>query len=211
MTRLIDAIEAMGEWDDTLFIYVTGDNGASAEGRIHGTWSLPALQNGQEEDPEFLLEHIDDFGTVRSECHYNVGWAWALDAPFQWMKQVASHFGGTRNGLAVSWPRHITDVGGLRDQFHHVIDLAPTIIAAAGIEAPTMVNGIEQMPVEGQAMLASFTDPGADGRRTQYFEMMGNRGIYHDGFMASCFHGKVPWVRFGSVRQRLFSSNLITE
>ena len=199
VARLIDAIEAMGEWEDTLFIYVTGDNGASAEGRIHGTWSLPALQNGQEEDPEFLLEHIDDFGTVRSECHYNVGWAWALDAPFQWMKQVASHFGGTRNGLAVSWPRHITDVGGLRDQFHHVIDLAPTIIAAAGIEAPTMVNGIEQMPLEGQSMLASFTDPGADGRRTQYFEMMGNRGIYHDGFMASCFHGKVPWVRFGSV------------
>ena len=199
VARLIDAIEAMGEWEDTLFIYVTGDNGASAEGRIHGTWSLPALQNGQEEDPEFLLEHIDDFGTVRSECHYNVGWAWALDAPFQWMKQVASHFGGTRNGLAVSWPRHITDVGGLRDQFHHVIDLAPTIIAAAGLEAPTMVNGIEQMPVEGQSMLASFTDPGADGRRTQYFEMMGNRGIYHDGFMASCFHGKVPWVRFGSV------------
>ena len=112
VARLIDAIEAMGEWDDTLFIYVTGDNGASAEGRIHGTWSLPALQNGQEEDPEFLLEHIDDFGTVRSECHYNVGWAWALDAPFQWMKQVASHFGGTRNGLAVSWPRHITDAGG---------------------------------------------------------------------------------------------------
>ena len=198
VARLIDAIEAMGEWDDTLFIYVTGDNGASAEGRIHGTWSLPALQNGQEEDPEFLLEHIDDFGTVRSQCHYNVGWAWALDAPFQWMKQVASHFGGTRNGLAVSWPRHITDAGGLRDQFHHVIDLAPTILAAAGIEAPVMVNGIEQMPVEGQSMLALFTDPGVDGRRTQYFEMMGNRGIYHDGFMASCFHGKVPWVRFGS-------------
>jgi arylsulfatase len=198
VARLIDALDAMGEWEDTLFIYVTGDNGASAEGRIHGTWSLPALQNGHEEDPEFLLEHIDDFGTERSECHYNVGWAWALDAPFQWMKQVASHFGGTRNGLAVSWPRRITDAGGLRDQFHHVIDLAPTILAAAGIESPAMVNGIEQMPVEGQSMLASFTDPGADGRRTQYFEMMGNRGIYHEGFMASCFHGRVPWIRFAS-------------
>ncbi len=111
VARLIEAIEAMGEWEDTLFVYITGDNGASAEGRIHGTWSLPALQNGAEEDPEFLLEHIDDFGTVRSECHYNVGWAWALDAPFQWMKQVASHFGGTRNGLAISWPRRITDAG----------------------------------------------------------------------------------------------------
>jgi len=198
VARLIDAIEAMGEWEDTLFVYVTGDNGASAEGRIHGTWSLPALQNGAGEDPEFLLEHLDDFGTERSECHYNVGWAWALDAPFQWMKQVASHFGGTRNGLAVSWPRHITDAGGLRDQFHHVVDIAPTILAAAGVEQPTHVDGIEQMPVEGMSMLGAFDDPAVDGRRTQYFEMMGNRGIYHDGFMASCFHGRVPWVRFGS-------------
>ncbi|HJM72254.1 MAG: arylsulfatase [Acidimicrobiales bacterium] len=199
VARLIDALEGIGEWENTLFIYVTGDNGASAEGRIDGTWSLPALQNGFEEDPEFLLQHINDFGTEHSECHYNVGWAWALDAPFQWMKQVASHFGGTRNGLAVSWPRRITDAGAIRDQFHHVIDLAPTILAAAGIEPPTSVNGIDQMPIEGQSMLASFTDPGVEGRRTQYFEMMGNRGIYHEGFMASCFHGRLPWIRFGSV------------
>ncbi len=198
VARLIDAIDAMGEWEDTLFVYVTGDNGASAEGRIHGTWSLPALQNGVEEDPEFLLEHLDDFGTERSECHYNVGWAWALDAPFQWMKQVASHFGGTRNGLAVSWPRRITDAGALRDQFHHVVDIAPTILAAAGVAMPTHVDGIEQMPVEGMSMLGAFDAPDVEGRRTQYFEMMGNRGIYHEGFMASCFHGRVPWVRFGS-------------
>ena len=199
VARLIEAIDAMGEWENTLFVYITGDNGASAEGRIHGTWSLPALQNGAEEDPEFLLEHIDDLGTVRSECHYNVGWAWALDAPFQWMKQVASHFGGTRNGLAISWPRRITDAGGLRTQFHHVIDLAPTILEAAGIEAPAWVNGIRQMPIEGTSMAYTFGDPDvASARRTQYFEMMGNRGIYHDGFMASCFHGRVPWVRFGS-------------
>ena len=199
VARLIEAIEAMDEWENTLFVYITGDNGASGEGRIHGTWSLPALQNGAEEDPEFLLEHIDDFGTVRSECHYNVGWAWALDAPFQWMKQVASHFGGTRNGLAISWPRRITDAGGLRTQFHHVIDLAPTILEAVGIKAPTWVNGIQQMPIEGTSMAYSFGDPdAASERRTQYFEMMGNRGIYHDGFMASCFHGRVPWVRFGS-------------
>jgi arylsulfatase len=115
------------------------------------------------------------------------------------MKQVASHFGGTRNGLAISWPRRITDAGGLRTQFHHVIDLAPTILEAAGIEAPTWVNGIRQMPIEGTSMGYSFGDPdAASERRTQYFEMMGNRGIYHDGFMASCFHGRVPWVRFGS-------------
>jgi len=115
------------------------------------------------------------------------------------MKQVASHFGGTRNGLAISWPRRITDAGGLRTQFHHVIDLAPTILEAAGIEAPTSVNGIQQMPIEGTSMGYTFGDPDvASARRTQYFEMLGNRGIYHDGFMASCFHGRVPWVRFGS-------------
>jgi arylsulfatase len=200
VARLIEAIEAMDEWEDTLFVYVTGDNGASAEGGIDGTWSLPALQNGVQEDPEFLLEHIDDFGTDRSLCHYNVGWAWALDAPFQWMKQVASHFGGTRNGLAISWPRRITDGGGLRTQFHHVIDLAPTILEAAGVEVPASVDGIEQMPIEGTSMGYTFGDPEATGtRRTQYFEMMGNRGIYHDGFMASCYHGRMPWVRFGSM------------
>ena len=198
--RLMDAIEAMGEWDDTLFVYVTGDNGASGEGRIHGTWSLPALQNGVDEDPEFLLDHIDDFGTVRSECHYNVGWAWAMDAPFQWMKQVASHFGGTRNAMAVSWPRRITDGGGLRSQFHHVIDLAPTILEVAGIQPPSTVNGIPQWPIEGTSFAYSFDSGEVPGtRRTQYFEMLGNRGIYHDGFMASCFHGRVPWVRFASV------------
>lgn len=194
--RVLDAIERLGLDDDTLVIYLTGDNGASAEGTIHGAWSAPSFQNGVHEDPEWLLEHLDDFGTARCENHYNVGWAWALDAPFQWTKQVASHFGGTRNGLAVRWPRHIADQGGLRSQFHHVIDLAPTIYAAAGIVPPERVNGIEQMPLHGTSMTYTFDQPEAPStRRTQYFEILGNRAMYHDGWIASCFHGRLPWIR----------------
>ena len=194
--RVLDAIERLGLDDDTLVIYLTGDNGASAEGTIHGAWSAPSFQNGVHEDPEWLLEHLDDFGTARCENHYNVGWAWALDAPFQWTKQVASHFGGTRNGLAVRWPRHIADQGGLRSQFHHVIDLAPTIYAAAGITPPEKVNGIEQMPLHGTSMAYTFDQPDSPStRRTQYFEILGNRAMYHDGWIASCFHGRLPWIR----------------
>ncbi len=114
--RVLDAVDALGVGDDTLVIYLTGDNGASAEGTIHGAWSAPSFQNGVHEDPEWLLAHMDDFGSARCENHFNVGWAWALDAPFQWMKQVASHFGGTRNALAVSWTNGTADAGGLRDQ-----------------------------------------------------------------------------------------------
>ena len=194
--RVIDAIEGLGQWDNTLFIYICGDNGASAEGTLHGAWSSPAFQNGVPEDPEWLLDHIDDFGTERCENHYNVGWAWALDTPFQWMKQVASHFGGTRNGMAISWPRGITRAGEQRSQFHHVIDIAPTILDAAGIDAPLRVNGIEQRPIEGVSMRYSFAEPEAPSRRTtQYFEMFGNRAVYQDGWIASCFHGRVPWIR----------------
>ncbi|WP_322861474.1 arylsulfatase [Mycobacterium europaeum] len=196
VARVIDAVDASGQWDNTLFIYLCGDNGASAEGTLHGAWSSPAFQNGMPEDPEWLLAHIADFGTPRCENHYNVGWAWALDAPFQWMKQVASHFGGTRNGLAISWPRGIAAAGEQRSQFHHVIDIVPTILEAAGIEMPTCVNGVEQKPVEGVSMRYSFDDPAAAGRRTtQYFEIFGNRAVYHDGWIASCFHGRLPWVR----------------
>ncbi len=196
--RVIEAIDDIGAGDDTLIIYLTGDNGASAEGTIHGAWSAPSFQNGIPEEPEWLLEHMDDFGTERCENHFNVGWAWALDAPFQWMKQVASHFGGTRNGLAISWPNGIADAGGLRSQFHHVIDLAPTILAAAGIESPASVNGVEQMDIHGVAMNYSFDLENASTpseRLTQYFELLGNRAIYHDGWIASCFHGRVPWNR----------------
>jgi arylsulfatase len=139
---------------------------------------------------------MDDFGTDRCENHFNVGWAWALDSPFQWMKQVASHFGGTRNGLAVSWPNGFRSNGELRDQFFHVIDLVPTILEAAGVPAPTHVNGIEQLPMAGVAMNYTFDDAMAEERHiTQYFEILGNRAIYHDGWVAACFHGRLPWIR----------------
>ena len=206
--RVIDTVDDLGLADDTLVVYVTGDNGASAEGTIHGAWSAPSFQNGIHEDPEWLLDHIDDFGSARCENHFNVGWAWALDAPFQWMKQVASHFGGTRNGMAMSYPARQQPArsggaaaGGLRAQFHHVIDIAPTILEAAGIEPPAEVGGVAQMPVHGSSMLYTFDQAAADveaapsPRTTQYFEILGNRGIYHDGWMASCFHGRVPWIR----------------
>jgi len=194
--RIIDAIEELGVWENTVFMYIVGDNGASAEGTIHGAWSCPSYQNGFPEDPEWLLEHMDDFGSPACENHFNVGWAWALDAPFQWTKQVASHFGGTRNAMAVSWPARIRDVGAMRPQFHHVIDVAPTILEAAGIPQPTSVNGVAQEPIEGTSMLYSFEDgKAASTHRTQYFEILANRGIYHDGWIASCFHGRVPWQR----------------
>jgi len=197
--RLLDAVEDLGIAENTLFIYITGDNGASAEGTIHGAWSAPSFQNGIPEDPEWLLEHMDDFGSARCENHYNVGWAWALDSPFQWMKQVASHFGGTRNAMALSWPSRIADNGTLRTQFHHVVDVMPTILAAAGIEMPTHVNGLEQLPINGVSMLYTLDAPQAESlRTTQYFEMFGNRALYHDGWIASCYHGRVPWNRFGS-------------
>ncbi|MEY3691469.1 MAG: hypothetical protein RJB57_1125 [Actinomycetota bacterium] len=200
MGRLLDALDDMGESDNTLFIYITGDNGASAEGTVHGAWSAPSFQNGFPEDPEWLLERIDDFGTARCENHYNLAWAWALDSPFQWFKQVASHFGGTRNGMALRWPSRIPDPGGLRTQFHHVTDIYPTLLAAAGIEAPARVNGIEQMDIDGVSMLPVLDSADApEEHHTQYFEMFGNRAIYHDGWVAACFHGRVPWKRFDSM------------
>ncbi|MEY4081453.1 MAG: hypothetical protein RL430_1883, partial [Actinomycetota bacterium] len=185
---------------NTLFIYITGDNGASAEGTVNGAWSAPSFQNGMPEDPEWLLEHMDDFGSARCENHYNLAWAWALDSPFQWMKQIASHFGGTRNAMAVQWPRRIKDAGALRSNFHHITDIFPTLLEAAGIEAPSHVNGLPQMDIDGVSMVPVFTDASApENHITQYFEMFGNRAMYHDGWIASCFHGRVPWKRFDSV------------
>ena len=194
--RIIESIQALGQWDNTIFMYIVGDNGASAEGTLHGAWSCPSYQNGFPEDPQWLLDHIDDFGTAACENHYNVGWAWALDAPFQWTKQVASHFGGTRNAMAVSWPNGIKDAGGLRTQFHHVIDIVPTILDAANISAPESVNGVTQEPIEGVSMLYSFEDAQKpSNHRTQYFEILADRAIYHEGWVAACFHGRVPWER----------------
>ncbi len=194
--RVIDALDDLEIADNTLVIYITGDNGASAEGTIHGAWSAPSFQNGVPEDPEWLLERIDDFGTAKCENHFNVGWAWALDSPFQWMKQVASHFGGTRNALAISWPKKIKSTKELRSQFHHVIDIAPTIYEVAGITPPDFVNGIEQSPIHGTSMRYSFDSAGAPSTHTsQYFEILGNRAIYENGWIASCFHGRLPWIR----------------
>ena len=198
--RIVAAIQDLSVWENTLFIYIVGDNGASAEGTLHGAWSAPSFQNGFPEDPEWLLAHMDDFGSPRCENHYNVGWAWGLDAPFQWMKQVASHFGGTRNATVVAWPKEIKDAGGLRSQFHHVIDIMPTILEAAGIAAPDAVNGVPQQPLEGVSMAYTFADKDVASRHTtQYFEILGNRAIYHDGWIASCFHGRVPWIRSKSM------------
>jgi arylsulfatase len=198
--RLLDALDELGIADDTFVVYLTGDNGASAEGTEHGAWSAPSFQNGVPEDPEWILARMTDFGTARCENHYNLAWAWALDAPFQWMKQVASHFGGTRNAIAVRWPSRLRDAGGLRTQFHHVTDLYPTILAAAGIEPPRAVHGIAQMPLHGVSMLPAMDDATApETHHTQYFELFGNRAIYHDGWIASCFHGRLPWRRFDSV------------
>ena len=198
--RLLDALDEMGETDNTLFIYITGDNGASSEGTVHGAWSAPSFQNGVPEDPEWLLEHMDDFGTAECENHYNLAWAWALDSPFQWMKQIASHFGGTRNAMALQWPARLKDKGELRSQFHHITDIFPTLLDAAGISAPARVNGIEQMDIDGVSMIPSMLDSSApETHSTQYFEMFGNRAIYNDGWIASCFHGRVPWKRFESM------------
>ncbi|MBP8293535.1 MAG: arylsulfatase, partial [Caldilineaceae bacterium] len=198
--RIVAAIQDLDVWENTLFIYIVGDNGASAEGTIHGAWSAPSFQNGFPEDPEWLLAHMDDFGSPRCENHFNVGWAWGLDAPFQWMKQVASHFGGTRNATVVSWPKGIQDAGGLRSQFHHVVDIMPTVLEAAGIEPPDVVNGVAQKLLEGVSMAYSFADKAAPSRHTtQYFEILGNRALYHDGWIASCFHGRVPWIRSQSM------------
>jgi arylsulfatase len=196
IARVIDALDDLNIAENTLVVYITGDNGASAEGTIHGAWSAPSFQNGVPEDPEWLLDHIDDFGTARCENHFNVGWAWALDSPFQWMKQVASHFGGTRNAIAISWPKNIKAAGELRTQFHHVIDIAPTIYEIAGIEAPEFVNGIKQMPIHGTSMTYSFESASSPStHKTQYFEILGNRAMYHEGWIASCFHGRLPWIR----------------
>lgn len=198
--RLLGSLDEMGVTDNTLFIYITGDNGASAEGTVNGAWSAPSFQNGLPEDPDWLLAHMDDFGTARCENHYNLAWAWALDAPFQWMKQVASHFGGTRNAMAVQWPKRIVDKGALRSNFHHVTDIFPTVLEAAGIQAPAAVNGLTQMPIDGVSMLPTMMSAAApENHHTQYFEMFGNRAIYHDGWIASCYHGRVPWKRFDSV------------
>ena len=195
--RLLDSLRSSGELDNTLVMYIVGDNGASAEGGLEGTFSEIASLMGVQLGLQSSIERIDEIGGPSSEPHVPVGWAWAMNAPFQWTKQVASHFGGTRNPMVVHWPNGIKAKGELREQFHHVIDVVPTILEAAGIPEPTQVNGIAQKPIEGVSMMYSF-DGGKveDRRKTQYFEMATNRAIYHDGWVACSKYG-LPWETAG--------------
>jgi arylsulfatase A-like enzyme len=197
--RVLDAIEDLGVLENTIVYYIIGDNGASAEGTVNGAFNEMANFNGMAalETPGFMLSKMDEFGTPSSYNHYAVGWAWAMDTPFQWTKQVASHWGGTRNGTIVHWPKGIAEKGGLRSQFTHVIDVAPTILEAAGLPEPTMVNGVMQSPMEGTSMLYSFDQPEAAERHDlQYFEMFGNRGLYYKGWSAVTKH-RTPWEMVG--------------
>jgi arylsulfatase A-like enzyme len=193
--RIVDTLEDLGVLDDTLIYYIIGDNGASAEGTLRGSFNEMAMLNAMPdvETTEFLLSKIDDFGTPKAYNHYAVGWAHAMCAPYQWTKQVASHWGGTRNGTIVHWPNGLADKGNTRNQFHHVIDVAPTILEAAGLPAPISVNGIAQAPLEGVSMLPTLRDGDApENHDVQYFEMFGNRGIYHKGWTAVAKHS-TPW------------------
>ena len=195
--RVIQAVEDMGKLDNTLIIYIVGDNGTSPEGTLGGTPNQLTAYNGILKLPEVEeMLYYESWGSDKTYPHMAVAWAWAFDTPFKWTKQVASHFGGTRQGLAISWPGHIKDVGGIRPQFHHVIDIVPTILEATGITAPVTVNGITQRPIEGVSMAYTFDQANAKAasrRTTQYFEMAANRAIYHDGWIANTTPFAPPW------------------
>ena len=192
--RLVSALEEMGEMDNTLFLYVVGDNGASAEGGPEGTYNEMMALSGIIGNASQMMNHIDDWGSANTFPHYAIGWAWAGDAPFQWTKQIASHFGGTRNGMVVHWPNGIKAKGEVRTQFCHAVDIAPTIMEAAGLPFPKSVDGTEQTPFSGVSFLYSFDDAKAPSQHvTQYFEMFGNRAIYHDGWVA-CTRHSIPWL-----------------
>jgi arylsulfatase A-like enzyme len=196
--RVIQAVEDMGKLDNTLIIYIDGDNGTSPEGTLSGTFNQYTAYNGILDVPEALqLLHLEEWGSSSTYPHMAVAWSWAFDTPFKWTKQVASHFGGTRQGLAISWPGHIKDVGAVRHQFHHIIDIVPTILEATGIKAPEEVDGIKQKPIEGVSMAYTFDAANANApstRKTQYFELIANRGIYHEGWYANTTPPVAPWV-----------------
>jgi arylsulfatase len=197
--RLLDAIQDSGQLDNTLVIFIMGDNGASAEGTLQGTTNeVATAANGVKESLPYLLSMIDQLGGPMTYNHYPVGWAHAMDAPMQWTKQIASHFGGTRNGMVISWPARIKDKGGIRSQFCHVIDIVPTIYEAVGITPPTVMDGVLQKPLDGVSLVYTFDDAKVPTRHpTQYFEMLGNRAIYKDGWMASTTPLRLPWVTSG--------------
>ncbi len=201
--RVIQAVEDMGKLDNTLIIYINGDNGTSAEGQLIGTPNEVAMFNGVQVPVADQLKYFyDAWGSDKTYNHMAVGWAWAFDTPFSWTKQIASHWGGVRQGMAVSWPGHITDVGGIRSQFHHIIDVVPTILEASGIHAPDYVDGIKQSPIEGVSFAYTFDKANANApsrHKTQYFEMMGDHAIYSDGWIASTKVIRSPWDVIGAV------------
>jgi arylsulfatase A-like enzyme len=195
--RVIQAVEDMGKLDNTLVIYISGDNGTSAEGSTIGTpFDMAAIQ-GVDIPVEEQLKYYDVWGSPATTPHMSVAWSWAFDTPFKWTKQIASHFGGTRQGMVIAWPDGIKDAGGIRHQFHHVIDVVPTILEVSGIPAPKMVNGVAQKPIEGVSMAYTFDKANAEAdskRDTQYFEMFANRGIYHKGWYACTTPPAGPWL-----------------
>ena len=194
--RVVDAIEKLGKLDNTIVIYINGDNGTSSEGTLNGTPNEVAMFNTINPSVDQQLKFYDVWGTDRTYNHMAVPWAWAFNTPFTWTKQIVSHFGGTRQGMAISWPAVIRDKGGVRHQFHHVIDVVPTILEAAKVKAPAIVDGIRQSPIEGVSMMYTFDEKAANApsrRKTQYFEMFGDRAIYHDGWIASTRVMRAPW------------------
>jgi arylsulfatase A-like enzyme len=198
--RVIESVRETGQLDNTIIIYIMGDNGASPEGTVQGTTNeAGTTANGFAEDMPFLMSQYDKLGSVESYGHYSYGWALAMNTPFQWTKQVASHFGGTRNGIVISYPKLIKDNGGIRSQFHHVVDITPTILELCGVPAPKRVNGVDQKPMDGVSMVYTFNDPKVKStRNTQYFEILSNRAIYQDGWIAAITPLKVPWQSIGS-------------
>ncbi|HUH48402.1 MAG TPA: arylsulfatase [Mycoplana sp.] len=194
--RVIQAVDDLGELDNTLIIYIGGDNGASAEGMVNGTPNEFTTFNGIPVPVKDQFLWYPFWGSERTFPHFAAGWAWAMDTPFKWVKQVPSHFGGTAQGMVMSWPGHINDAGGIRRQFHHFIDIVPTILEAAGIPQPETINGIKQEPIEGVSMMYTWDKANADAptsHKTQYFEMLGNRAIYHDGWVAATTPATLPW------------------
>jgi len=196
--RVIQAVEEMGKLDNTLIIYISGDNGTSAEGSVYGTpFDLPVKQ-GVNVPVQDQLKFYDIWGSPQTQPHMSAAWSWAFDTPFKWTKQIASHFGGTRQGMVISWPGHINDAGGIRSQFHHLIDIVPTILEATGIPAPVMLNGVAQKAIEGVSMMYTFDKANATApsrRHIQYFEMLGNRAIYDNGWIACTTPPAGPWLR----------------